>query len=58
MQVVEKTQRVTPQSTDGDQSAPAQRKLQGYYQYCAENPSFITKFDSHNATSLGELSVC
>jgi hypothetical protein len=58
MQVVEKAHIGTPQSTDGDQSAPMYRKVQGSYQYCAENSSFITQLDSHNATSLGESSVC
>ena len=58
MQVIEKTQRGIPQSTDGDQSAPVQRKVWGYSQYCAENSSFITQLGYHNATSLGESLVC
>ena len=58
MQVVEMAQQSTPQSTDGRQSAPVQRKVQGYYQYCAETQSLITQFYSHNVTSLGDSSVC
>jgi len=60
MQVVEKAQIGTQQSTDGDQSALMYRKVQGYYQYCAENKSFITgtQLDYHNDTSHGESSVC